>query len=117
MSVPIFTSQYDFYRQDDVEVDGQDESLFELLVSGIRGCTVYHSGTESVTAGQRERVDARIMCDIPDVEIYHYDRIVDTTTDQVWYVSFVRKRVGFGLDHLVCGVYAVTGVARGTRDA
>ena len=117
MTVPLFNGTYDFYRQADVELDGQDESVFELLTSGVRGCSVYHSGSESVAQGQRERVDVRIMCDVPEVDIHHYDRIVDTATGQTWYIAFVRKRIGFGLDHLVCGAYEVTGVARGTRDA
>lgn len=117
MSVPISLSQYDFYRQAHLEEDGGEEDTYTIFETGIRGSTVYFSGTESVAQGSRERVDARVFCDVPATEIHAYDRIHDTTTNQWWYVSFVRSRLGLGLDHLVIGVYEVTGIARGTRDA
>lgn len=117
MSVPVANSLYTFFRQEDVTGDSQDESLYYEVVADIPGCTVYHSGSESVALGSRERVDARIMCDVPAVEIKSYDRIYDQVTGQWWYVAFVRSRLGFGLDHLVIGIYEVTGTARGTRDS
>lgn len=117
VSVPIYTSEYTFSRQPDPDLDGQDEQLYVDYESDVRGCTVYHSGSEAVAQGSRERVDARIMCDVPTNDVHHFDRVRDQTNGQEWYVSFVRVRQGFGLDHLVIGVYEVTGVARGTRDA
>lgn len=119
MSVPIYNGLYTVLRPTDLEQDGQDEFSYETVATDVRGCTVYHSGSESVAQGSRERVDARIMCDplVGDGEIAYYDRILDQTTSQLWYVAFARKRVGFGLDHWVLGVYEVQGAARGTRDA
>lgn len=117
MSVPIYTSEYTFSRQADPSLDGQDEQLFVDYESGVRGSTVYHSGSEAVAQGSRERVDARIMCDVPVNDVYHFDRVRDETNGQEWSIAFVRLRQGFGLDHLVIGVYDVVGVARGTRDA
>lgn len=117
MSVPIYTSEYAFSRQADPTLDGQDEQPYEVYETGVRGCTVYHSGSEAVAQGSRERVDARIMCDPTTNDVYHFDRVTDLTNGQEWYIAFVRLRQGMGLDHLVIGVYEVTGVARGTRDA
>ncbi len=117
MTVPIALSKYDFYRQANLTDDGGDEDTYTVFETAIPGTTVYFSGTESVAQGSRERVDARVFCDVPASDVFAYDRIHDTTTDQWWYVSFVRSRLGLGLDHLVIGVYEVTGIARGTRDA
>lgn len=114
--VPIYNSEYTFTRQPDPTLDGQDVQEYVAYETDVRGCTVYHSGSEAVAQGSRERVDARIMCDPTVNDVYHFDRIIDQTNGQEWAVGFVRLRQGFGLDHLVIGVYEITGVARGTRD-
>lgn len=112
--IPLAVNSYTVQRAD-MSGDSGDELTFANVATGVRGSSVYYSGTESVMQGDRERVDARIFID-PVYDVRYYDRLVDEITGDVWSISFVRKRVGFGLDHLVCGVYAITGAAKGTRD-
>lgn len=112
--IPLATSSYTVERAD-MSGDSGDELSFVAVATGVRGTSVYYSGTESVMQGDRERVDGRIMLDT-DFQVKYYDRLVDETTGDTWALSFVRKRLGFGLEHLVCGVYEITGSARGTRD-
>lgn len=75
----------------------------------VAGTLSSPSGGEVWQAGGgSETVDAVIICD--PATIAHTDQLVDDTTGDVWEVSWVRKRIGLGLDHMRLGVNRVTGV-------
>lgn len=114
MTVPLTTTTYTVRRASNITEDSGEALQFEDIQTGLPGNTVYLSGSESVVGGDRERVDARIL--VEPADITKSDHLVDELTGDTWQVAFARHRTGLGLDHLVLGVYQVTGTARGTRD-
>jgi hypothetical protein len=113
--LPVTTSTYTWQRASNIDEDSEDPLDWATEATGIPGTTSYFSGTESVANGDRERVDCRVFLDT-QLDIRHYDRLVDEGTGDTWAIAYTRRRQGLGLDHLVVGAYEVTGVARGTRD-
>lgn len=115
--IPLVTNSWRIERPTNLSGDSSDALDFEEVASGVPGTLSFPTGSESVVQGDRERVDARIFIDVsPAYDVHAYDRIVDEATGDTWSVAFARRRAGLGLDHWNIGVYAVTGVARGTRD-
>jgi len=115
VGLPLVTTTFTFLRASNIDGDSEDPLEWETMATGIPGETSYYSGAESVAAGDRERVDCRIFLDTL-LDIRHYDRLVDESTGDEWEVSYARKRIGLGLDHLLIGGYQVTGTARSTKD-
>lgn len=113
--LPVVTTTFSIQRATNIDGDSQDPLEWETVHAAIPGVPSYLSGGEAVAKGSRERVDARVFLDT-DVEISHTDRLVDDGTGDTWKIAYVRRRTGLGLDHMVVGVYEVTGVAQGTRD-
>lgn len=69
------------------------------------------TGREMAVGGSQEVVDA-VLLTTPDVSLTQYDTVTDNGTGEVWQVSWVRRRLGLGLDHTQAGLMAVKGGAR-----
>ena len=115
MTVPLATATYTLRRATNISDDSGDPLTLEVVATGVRGVTMFFSGSASVAHGDRERVDARLAMD-EDYGLKQYDQVYDEVTGDEWKVAWVRKRTGLGLEHLIIGVYEVKGTARGTRD-
>lgn len=116
MSIPILTSSFTVRRASNIDGDSGDPLTFEDVATGIKGTTMFYSGSASTAHGQRERVDCRIALTPGVYDVQEYDYVRDESTGDEWRVAWVRTREGLGLDHLLIGCYEITGVARGTRD-
>lgn len=107
MSIPFSTTTITIKRSDqDGAKDAYDGVDYETVDSGIRAVIGSPSGSETVLAGSSEQVGARLNADPCDLR--HNDRVVDETTDETWQVTWTRRRIGFGLDHTVADLLAVT---------
>jgi len=115
MALPLATSTYTVLRCDTANDDSGDPMVYVPVVTGVPGVSMFHSGSESVAHGHRERVDVRIAMESP-VEIRYFDKVTDEITGDEWDVAWVRKRVGLGMDHWLVGCVEITGAARGTKD-
>lgn len=113
--LPLATSTFRVQRASNIDDDSGDALTFADVATGIRGTTMFYSGSASVAHGDRERVDVRIAL-AEDYGIKQYDIVFDEITGDEWKVAWVRKRIGLGLTHYIVGCYEVTGTARGTRD-
>lgn len=78
------------------------------VAAGVRAHISAPSGQELRAGGSRERVDARLTCDVIDLQ--HGDTITDDTTGDEWRCTSARQRLGLGLDHVEAGLVAVSGV-------
>lgn len=86
--------------------DAMDAPDFETLTTGVPAVIGSPSGVETVASGSSEQVTARLDCDPCDLR--HGDRVTDAATGDVWEVTWIRRRVGLGLDHMVGELLAVT---------
>lgn len=105
--LPLATTTITVLRSNqDGTRDAVDGVTFSTLVSGVRAVIGSDSGRETNVGGSSESVDARLDCDPCDLR--HGDRITDETTGETWGVSWVRRRIGYGLDHMAAGLLAIT---------
>lgn len=113
--LPLVTNRFTIQRASNIDGDSGDPLDWETIRTGVLGTPSYFSGSESVAHGSRERVDVRMFLPF-ELDLTHYDRILDEDTGDTWSVAYVRKRRGLGINHTIAGCYEVTGVARGTKD-
>lgn len=104
MALPLFTTTITVERPG--SGDAMDAPDYDTIESGVRAVIGSPSGVESVASGSSEQVTARLDCDVCDLA--HGDRVTDDATGETWQVSWVRRRYGLGLDHLVGELLAVT---------
>lgn len=107
MTLPLATTTVTVSRSDqDGTKDAYDTVTYTDRAQRVRAVISGPGGTEVTAGGSSEQVSARLDCDPCDLR--HDDRVTDDTTGDVWEVSWVRRRVGLGLDHMVAGLAAVT---------
>lgn len=107
MTIPLATTTISVLRSDqDGSKDSTDTLTFAAIAMGVRAVIGNPRGTETNTGGSSEAVTARLDCDPTDLA--HGDRVTDETLAQTWEVTWVRRRIGFGLDHIVAELLAVT---------
>lgn len=107
MSIPIATTTVTVARPSGG--DALDRGAPSTVASGIRAVIGSIRGAETVTAGASEEVTATLTCDPCD--LHHDDFVTDDVLGDRWAVTYVRKRIGLGLDHMTAGLVAVTGRA------
>lgn len=104
MSIPFNTTTITVTRASGG--DALDRGAPATVVSGVRAVVSGPSGSEIVTAGASEIESASLRCDPCDLR--HGDTVTDDSTGDVWRVTYARKRVGMGIDHMTAGLVAVT---------
>lgn len=104
MGLPVATTRITISRPG--VGDAMDAPALEEITNGIPAVIGSPSGTETVTNGSSEQVTARLDCDVCDLR--HGDQVTDESTGERWQVSWVRRRIGLGLDHMVGEILAVT---------
>lgn len=105
--IPLFTTTISILRSDqDGATDDYDGVSYSTLTSGVRAVIGAPGGTETVLGGSSEDVGWRLNCD--PTSIRHDDRVLDESTGETFEVVWARRRIGFGLDHMVCGLRTIT---------
>lgn len=105
--IPLASTTVTVSRSDqDGTVDSYDTVTYTPRPQHVRAVIGRPGGGETTTGGSSEQATATLDCDPCDLR--HDDRVTDDTTGDVWEVTWVRRRVGFGLDHMVAGLIAVT---------
>lgn len=97
-------------RQPDVTTDPYEQATSTLVVAGQPAHIGQPTGAERQAGGQQEHVDAVLLCN-PIAGLDHTCLITDDHTAETWQVTWVRRRRGFGLDHMRAGLVAVSGGA------
>jgi hypothetical protein len=107
MAIPLHTTTISILRSgQDGTQDDYDGVTYSTVVSGVRAVIGSLSGSENVSGGSSEQMGAHFDCDPCDLR--HDDRVLDEQTSETWQVSWVRRRIGLGLDHMVGDLLAVT---------
>lgn len=86
--------------------DALDRGAPAEVASGIRAVIGSISGSEIAQAGSSEITTAKLTCDPCDLR--HGDTVTDEILGDTWEVTYARKRIGLGLDHMTAGLVAVT---------
>ncbi len=110
MSVPLSTTLVTFSRP--TPGDPYENATLTVLATGVRAHFSKPTGNERTVGGQKEIVDAVLLCDPVD-GVDHYCLATDEADGSRWDVKWVRRRRGLGLDHLQAGVIAVAGASNG----
>lgn len=98
--IPIATTTVTVLRSDqDGTKDQFDGVTRSTLVTGVRAVIGSPSGTNDMQGGDSESVTERFQCDPTDIR--HDDLILDEISGLTWNITWVRRRMGFGLDHMV----------------
>jgi hypothetical protein len=81
------------------EVEPGDGRTFSTLASSVPAQIGRPSGVEeTVPGGGRQQLTADFSCDYV-AGVDHLCRVTDEVSGEVWEVSWVKPRVGLGLDH------------------
>src|SRR5688572_11833781 len=88
---------------DPLEAEGERS----VASAGVRAHISTSRGRESAT-GTQEIVFFRLSCDV--VALNRFDVVVDENTSEEYQVEWVRRRRGFGLDHMEAGLRQTSGV-------
>lgn len=110
MTVPLATTRVTVKRPASGD-DPYETVTATTVAEHVRAHISAPRGGETLTGGQGEVVDAVLLCDI--VDLSHYDRIEDETSDETWQVMWVRRRRGLGLDHMSAGLRSTSGASSG----
>lgn len=86
--------------------DPTDTPTIVLVAAGVAATIGSPTGTELLTAGEQESVDAVLVTDA--VAVDRLDLVADDTTGDTWQVVWARQRIGLGLDHCRAGLRRVT---------
>lgn len=108
--IPISTTTITIHRPqagDPYEDNGEPE----LVVTGVRAVIGSPSGSELRVGGHQQQISDALNCDV--VDLRHGDLVSDDLSDDEFTVAWVRRRRGFGLDHLRVGLWQVAGAASG----
>lgn len=108
--LPLAVTTVDLYRP--TLGDADEPAARSAYRQGLRAVLHSQGGGESVGHGQSEQVQGQLDLDL-DPGLKHWDQVYDRSTQQWWEVTWVRVRVGLGLDHVEAGLRAVQGVSIG----
>jgi hypothetical protein len=92
--------------------DPYEAGTATTVATGVPAHIGSPSGMESRLGGEREVVDAVLHIDVTPLLTRSYV-VVDEQTDETWSITWVRTRIGLGLDHQRAGLVAVKGGAGG----
>lgn len=107
MAIPVSTTTITVERSDqDGTKDAYDGVSYSTVYSGVRAVIGSPGGAETNEGGSSEDVSARLNCD--PITLRHDDRVIDEQTGETWLVTWTRRRIGFGLDHVVAQLRAIT---------
>lgn len=109
--IPLATTTFT-QRRPDPDADPYETRTVTIVATGIRGHLDSPSGTEQAIGGQLEEISAVALLE-PTTDLQHTDELVDETTGNEYRISWVRQRVGLGLDHTKAGVAAFHGASVG----
>lgn len=84
-------------------LDGAELPTYSTVISRVPAHVSSPSGTTTRNNGAQEVTSASLSCG-PGVDLRRQDRVIDENTGDVWYVTFVRKRRGLGLDRTTAGL-------------
>jgi hypothetical protein len=110
MTVPLATTTVQILRAAaDTSRDYWDADPAPATVASVRAHLSSPSGREIRGEGSQQIVDMVLLCD--PVDLHHDDRVKDLTTGTLYRITWVRKRYGLGLDHMVAGLMVAEGIA------
>lgn len=111
--IPFATTTVDFERPSARDEDSDIAQEWVPVAYVVPGNVVSPNGTDAVIGGEQEVVDAVLIVGLEvGFTPTYLDRATDRGTGEVYQVTWVRRRQGFGLDHWRMGLRAVKGVAR-----
>lgn len=89
----------------------EDNGEPDLVATGVRAVIGSPTGSERRIGGELAIITDVLNCDVTDLA--HRDLVVDEVTGERYGVEWVRKRIGFGLDHLKAGLRQTKGGSSG----
>lgn len=106
--IPFTTSTAKIEREVIPLSDSLVDQTYVVVARGIPAVFHSMSGDDTSNGGQQEIATAKV--DLPvGTDVQYIDRITDETTGDVWEATWVRTRMGFGLDHMEIGLHSVKG--------
>lgn len=106
----VDVTRVDLYRP--VLGDGDEPVARTPYRQALRAVLHTQFGAEILGGGQSEQVTGRLDLD-GSPGLKHWDQVYDRSTQLWWEVTWVRARVGLGLDHVEAGLRAVQGASVG----
>jgi hypothetical protein len=94
------------------DIDPYERASSWQEVGRVDGVVSIAAGSDVRVGGDQSTLNAQLHIN-PDVELRHSDRITDLTTNEVWYVTWVRKRYELGLEYTKAGLTQTLGGADG----
>jgi len=111
MTVLIPTTTVRIVRPDATS-DPYEAGTESTVTFGVPAHISTPNGFDKAVGGDEELVTAVALLP-PDLDIRHYDNLVDEGTGERYFVAWVRSRSGLGLDHTKAGLRAVKGGSGG----
>lgn len=108
--IPLATTSVVIERLQDGVDPYEDEDAWMPIATGVPGHISSPTGQERAIGGEQSEIDAVLLADT--LELQHTDRITDERGD-TYRVTWVRYRVGLGLDHTVAGLKVFEGASSG----
>jgi hypothetical protein len=93
-------------------VDPYATQVLTVVGQNVPGHISAPSGSDRHVGGDQENVDAVLYVDCC-TDIAYTDQVLDLQTGDRYDVTWVRRRIGVGLDHLKAGLRASQGASNG----